>query len=126
MRHIVTEYQAIPLKYLRLHFDRELAVNEQIGILPRATQLARWRDNSLEAFSKGTPREIRDSLKTRDASWYTQAIGPFIAATAEKGSSSRPFFRPTRRARLLSEPTTCPPVSCRRFQCPPHPRLYAN
>jgi 6-phospho-beta-glucosidase len=93
-RDIVRNWRAVPLKYLRLHFERALVVLEQrtLGIRgSRAYALAALQRDAMSTFQTGDAETIRKTLALRNADWYTEAVGPFIAATAGSGVA-RPFF----------------------------------
>jgi 6-phospho-beta-glucosidase len=73
----------VPLKYWRMHFDRENALREA----PRAPTLMRIRDQAYRAFNLGAVAEIRAALALRPAPWYTHAVGPLLADV-----TTQPYF----------------------------------
>lgn len=81
--HSMEGHPDVPLKYLRLHFDRENALREP----PRASALMRIRDAAFYAFARRDIHEIRAALDLRPAPWYTHAIAPLLA-----GVTTQPYF----------------------------------
>ncbi|MBV8069872.1 MAG: hypothetical protein JO270_08215 [Acidobacteriaceae bacterium] len=95
LSEIARRWQAVPLKYLRLHFERQAVVEEQKRAGEHATrshQLATLRDECLLAFKAGTAADIRQAVRRRAADWYTEAIGPLLLQLNGDSTSSRPFF----------------------------------
>jgi 6-phospho-beta-glucosidase len=83
---------AVPLEYLRLHYERESFVDSQRqNGRSRGTVLRDLSERAFEVYAKGTVSEIQEALERRPAPWYPHAIGPFLAFIA--GRSPRlPFF----------------------------------
>lgn len=128
-RRLVRSHNALPLKYWRLHFERENVAAEQHrgGVSKsRSTQLIRLQESMLMAFEEKGARCIREILSARPAEWYTEALGPLLSQIAGN-KDSRPYFisrakqnRPVyeRACRLVGRqfvplPNTEPPASVR-------------
>ncbi|MDQ2841658.1 MAG: hypothetical protein M3Y72_11590 [Acidobacteriota bacterium] len=93
-RELVEECGAIPLKYWRLHFERETVICEQrrAGVAnSRASQLEAIQAEALLAFRSGGIADIRRALAKRPAEWYSDAVGPLLAQVAGQ-EGSHPFF----------------------------------
>jgi 6-phospho-beta-glucosidase len=73
----------VPLKYLRLHFQRAEALREAA----RAPLLMRIREQTYDAFGQGSITEIRSALALRSAPWYAGAVAPLLA-----GVTTQPYF----------------------------------
>lgn len=99
---LVAALGAVPLKYLRLHYDRARVVEEQRRAAPRALALEALRAESLAAFAAGGPAEIRAALAHRPAPWYEAAVAPLLAALAGR-SVETPLFLTTANAGYLAE-----------------------
>jgi 6-phospho-beta-glucosidase len=70
-----------PTKYLRLHYDREKVVREQMSCtLPRAIELKKISNLSYQAFQNGDKKAIETALERRQTPWYDHAIVPFLFA----------------------------------------------
>jgi len=77
---LIRKSEAIPLKYLRLHYLPEVAFSEQHDAPSRAEQLKSLASRSYEAFSRGDLRDIESTLASRPSPWYEYAVAPFIGA----------------------------------------------
>ncbi|MDQ2775376.1 MAG: hypothetical protein M3Y57_10745 [Acidobacteriota bacterium] len=91
---IVRDWHAVPLKYLRLHFERSAVVREQLASgfgVSRAYVLITMQSEAMKRFQAGDAEAIREILMLRNANWYAEAVGPFIAAMAGD-DVERPFF----------------------------------
>lgn len=92
---LVRRWHAVPLKYMRLHFQQQAVVDEQMLAGAHATRsagLARLREESLPIFEAGTAADIRRALARRPAPWYTDAIGPLLLELNGESTANRPFF----------------------------------
>jgi len=70
----------IPLKYLRLHYEREDVLDEQRArVSTRADELKIIQRNALSSFSSGNRASIGAALRARPTPWYDQAVAPLIA-----------------------------------------------
>lgn len=93
-RELIAACGGIPLKYLRLHYERDLVVFEQrAAAAPRGAELHAVQDAAIAAFAGGKRGDIEKALATRPAPWYEHAVGPFVASLAAPDESTRiPLF----------------------------------
>lgn len=91
-REIVETSHAIPLKYLAMHYDAEAVFNRQRSAPSRASELARLQTKALAEFAAADSEEIIRALARRSTPWYTDAVGPCIAALAGKPTTHIFFF----------------------------------
>jgi 6-phospho-beta-glucosidase len=89
---LVQRFSAIPTRYARLHCDPVAAIAMQkLDLGKRVRYLTGHRQNALQVFSRGDINEIKTVLKQRAAPWYSEAIGPLVAAVAG-AKVMQPFF----------------------------------
>lgn len=91
---VVRRCHAIPLKYLRFHFERASVVREQAGQQPRGAALAALEEVLMGEFAHGTVFQVGSALRLRPAPWYRHAVVPLIVARVGMGSGY-PFFLST-------------------------------
>ena len=83
---------AVPLKYLRLHYESDAVVAEQRAeAKPRGAALLDLQDRAFKTFARGSRDEILAALARRPTPWYDQAVAPLLAAVIE-GRSATIFF----------------------------------
>jgi 6-phospho-beta-glucosidase len=81
-----------PSRYLRLHYEREKVLREQLAQKKsRAETLAHLQNRAYAAYSAGSAAEVAEGLKVREAPWYSHAVGPLMLAM-QGNSSAIPFF----------------------------------
>jgi 6-phospho-beta-glucosidase len=79
--------EPVPLKYLRLHYERERVIREQHSqLVSRAEQLRRLADAAMQAYLSGTRAEIAAVIASRPAPWYSDSIAPLILSLTEHAS----------------------------------------
>jgi len=89
---VVRQFDAVPTKYWRLQFDRAAVLENQLGQTEsRADTLERLSEESFTAFLRGDVAEVRAVVRRRPTPWYSDAVGPFLAANAG-ADVSIPFF----------------------------------
>jgi 6-phospho-beta-glucosidase len=92
LKQLVADSGAFPLKYLRLHYEMETAVEEQRkSMRSRAEQLSEIASHSVEIFRAGDEDEILRALRVRPADWYSHAVAPLLRACIDE-ETSMPFF----------------------------------
>lgn len=93
---------AYPLKYLRLHYQKEEVVREQLTReITRSEELARIAASAFEVYRAGDVSDIRRVLGRRRAEWYTDAVVPLLCFWAG--------YSPTPDVFLTCSPSTaCP------------------
>lgn len=92
---------AIPLKYLRLHYEPAEVLRRQRAEPPRAVDLQSIADRAMQCFSFGGREEIVAALAARPTPWYEHAVAPMVAATAGRATSTV-FFLSAPNAGYLS------------------------
>jgi 6-phospho-beta-glucosidase len=88
---LIFSQNAIPLKYLRMHYEPADVLRRQRAEPPRAIELQLIKQQAMQCFSSGKRDEIVKALRRRATPWYSEAIAPFVAATAGR-STSTVFF----------------------------------
>lgn len=79
--NLVTSLRAFPLKYLRLHYEREQVLDEQRRLATsRAEELSKLASWAFTAFQSGSASTIRAVLRKRRADWYPDAVAPLVRA----------------------------------------------
>src|SRR6185437_5756772 len=91
---VVRDWNAVPLKYARLHFEADAVIREQSRdkLNQRARQLAGIQNYCVRVFETGSASDIRHALTLRAADWYTEAIGPLLLELAGWSANRRPYF----------------------------------
>lgn len=78
---LVRSLRALPLKYLRLHYQRPAVVREQAALAtPRAQQLSALAEQAFSVFLEGDEAAVRHALTLRTADWYPYAVVPLLLA----------------------------------------------
>jgi 6-phospho-beta-glucosidase len=91
-RSLIGQLRAIPLKYLRLHYEADAVVAEQRkSARPRGAELSELQQRAFEVYRTGDDRAILAVLPRRPTPWYEHAVSPFIAALSGVPASI-PFF----------------------------------
>jgi 6-phospho-beta-glucosidase len=89
---LIRSNAAVPLRYLRMHFDSSEVLHEQrTRTMPRAQELQAIGERSFFAYENGAIEEILTALTQRSAGWYSDAVGPLILAHLGI-PQSLPFF----------------------------------
>jgi 6-phospho-beta-glucosidase len=89
---LIRRLQAIPLKYLRLHYDGEAVVaGQRRAARPRGAELAELQQHAFDVYRSADDRAILAVLLKRSTPWYEHAIAPLIAALSGIPASI-PFF----------------------------------
>jgi 6-phospho-beta-glucosidase len=82
----------VPLKYLRLHYERDKVVDEQRRQQQtRGEQLEQVSRHASRAYREGDRHDVEAALEMRPSPWYRHAVGPLIASMAT-GVSRIPLF----------------------------------
>lgn len=90
-RNFVRANRCYPTRYLRLHYEKGKVFHEQLAqAKSRAEILGDLQHRSFETYSAGSYADVAEILRSREAPWYSQAVGPLILAL--QGNSSTPFF----------------------------------
>jgi 6-phospho-beta-glucosidase len=76
------EHRVLPLKYLRLHYDRSHVVREQRASRPRGEALGELQQRAFAAYLEGDRTAIENALAQRSAPWYTHAVAPYLRGLA--------------------------------------------
>jgi 6-phospho-beta-glucosidase len=89
---LIRQCGAVPLAYLRLHYEREATLESQRqNARSRGAVLSEWSEQAFRVYAAGTREDIEHALRRRRSPWYPYAIGPFLAFLA--GHAPRlPFF----------------------------------
>jgi 6-phospho-beta-glucosidase len=94
---------AVPLKYLRLHYEAAEVLKEQRKRKQsRAQELQELSSLAFAAYAAGDSDAVLDTLKRRPAPWYEHCVGPLICALAGERIST-PFFLSARRSEFDNE-----------------------
>jgi 6-phospho-beta-glucosidase len=102
-REVIDRLGAIPLKYLRMHYETPSVLLDQLNLeRPRGQVLSDLQHRAYDAYRKGDARAILDLLPSRPAPWYEHAIAPMIAGFAGLPASI-PFFLTVRNGRSAPE-----------------------
>lgn len=89
---ILRRHHCFPTRYLRLHYDAERVLAEQIAEKPRrADVLKNFQDRAYEAYESGELSAIESVLRNRSTPWYSEAVGPLLLAL-DGGRADIPFF----------------------------------
>ncbi|MFI5389599.1 MAG: hypothetical protein ACHQY2_07735, partial [Candidatus Eremiobacterales bacterium] len=90
---LIESCQGIPLKYLRLHYDRgDVVLEQKARPVSRGDELQQLQAYAYDVFETGDREGIRQALDARPTPWYEEAVGPLLAAMATSSSSTVPFF----------------------------------
>lgn len=100
---LIQRLAAIPLKYLRMHYEADDVRSEQLKqTRPRAEVLSGLQQHAFEIFRTGDAGAITEVLPNRPSPWYEHAIAPLIAGFG--GSPSPiPFFLTVRNESYAAE-----------------------
>ncbi|MFI5388767.1 MAG: hypothetical protein ACHQY2_03530 [Candidatus Eremiobacterales bacterium] len=90
---LIESCQGIPLKYLRLHYERGDVVSEQRArLVSRGDELQQLQTHAYDVFEAGDREAMRRALDARPTPWYEEAVGPLLGAMANRATSTVPFF----------------------------------
>jgi 6-phospho-beta-glucosidase len=79
---------AVPLKYLGLHYERANTLTRQRAQPPRAMVLQSIQQRAMRCFSYAQRDGIIEALRLRATPWYKDAVAPFVAAMAGRPTST--------------------------------------
>ena len=83
----------VPLKYLRLHYERDAVVREQrASPITRGAELETLQRRAIEQFASGDRDEVDAAIASRPTPWYSDALAPLIASIALGTDATIPFF----------------------------------
>ena len=85
---LIGSHTAIPLRYLRLHYEPADVLRRQRAEPPRAVELQAIAQDAMQCFSSARRDEMIKMLGRRPTPWYADAIAPFVAATAGRPTST--------------------------------------
>ena len=89
----LVESCGVPLKYLRLHYERDTVVGEQrSSAVARGAELETLQRRAIESFASGDRDEVEAAIAARPTPWYDDAIAPLIASMALGSDGPIPFF----------------------------------
>ena len=87
-------HRCLPTRYLRLHYEPEQVLMEQVSHTPRAETLRNFQEQAYRAYESSELREVASMLEQRAAPWYLQAVGPLLMAMSGRRTEV-PFFLST-------------------------------
>jgi 6-phospho-beta-glucosidase len=100
---LIDRLGAIPLKYLRMHYESHSVLLDQLNLgRPRGQVLSELQQRAYDAYRNGDVRAILELLPSRPTPWYEHAIAPLIAGFAGRPTPI-PFFLTVRNARYAAE-----------------------
>jgi 6-phospho-beta-glucosidase len=86
-------HDPIPLKYWRLHCERDYVIAEQMGRPEsRAAELRRFTNIALRTYATGTREQINAAINLRHAPWYSHALAPLLESLITRTSCFHFFF----------------------------------
>ncbi len=89
---LLSDVPPVPLKYLRLHYNRpEILAEQKSRPGARADELAALESPVLECYARGNREGIERAMLARPADWYDAAVGPLLSFYAG-GGAYIPFF----------------------------------
>ncbi|MBV8726894.1 MAG: hypothetical protein JO233_03840 [Candidatus Eremiobacteraeota bacterium] len=94
--------KAVPLRYLRMHYNPERVLHDQQSVGCRAAALLRLEKRAFDAFGGGSSAEIKAALTRRPSPWYSYAVAPFISTIAGHNSDVT-FFLSGANAGYISD-----------------------
>jgi 6-phospho-beta-glucosidase len=87
---------SVPLKYLRLHEQRDTVLAEQRRAeRPRGKELEEVSRQAFELYNDGNADAVRRAVGLRETPWYRDAVGPLLAGL-QRRDAAVPFFVSTR------------------------------
>jgi 6-phospho-beta-glucosidase len=96
--------RAFPLKYLRLHYERQQVVDEQRRLATsRAEELSKLASWAFTAFQSGSASTIRAVLRKRRADWYPDSVAPLVRAWMGDVVDTPLFLTVADRSRPIAE-----------------------
>jgi len=111
-RSVLRARGCFPTRYLRMHYEPERVLNEQVSQPRRAEILAKLQNRAYSAYSTGSEADIANVLKARSAPWYPHAVGPLILAINGK-STAIPLFLSVRNGSFTDLLESDDVVECR-------------
>jgi 6-phospho-beta-glucosidase len=97
---LIAACNAVPLKYLDLHYQAQEVLQRQRAHPARALELNAIARETIRVFASSGCAQILDVLKQQPTPWYADAVAPFIAAIAGK-QTHNVFFLSTANERYL-------------------------
>jgi 6-phospho-beta-glucosidase len=93
----------VPLKYIRLHYEREKVVQEQRNrLVSRAVELQRLAEAAMRAYARGGREEIASAIASRPAPWYSDSVAPLLLSLTDRASCIH-FFLSVRNGHWCPE-----------------------
>jgi 6-phospho-beta-glucosidase len=85
-------HRCLPTRYLRLHYEREKVLAEQLSQkAPRAAELRNLQEEAYRAYREGSATTVAAALDARRTPWYAEAVAPLLLALNGQPSEV-PFF----------------------------------
>jgi 6-phospho-beta-glucosidase len=109
-------HRCFPTRYLRLHYEADRVLAEQIAEKPRrAEALKDFQSRAYDAYESGQISEIKSALQSRATPWYNDAVGPLLLAVGGEDVDI-PFFLSARNGDYVSFLARDDVIECR-HQC---------
>ncbi|HEY6486759.1 MAG TPA: hypothetical protein VIX83_10285 [Candidatus Cybelea sp.] len=89
---LIRSTNAIPLKYLSLHYEPDVTLRRQRTQPPRATELRSIQQAAMTTFASAGREEIVEALARRPTPWYSDAVAPYVGALAGLPASTTFFL----------------------------------
>jgi 6-phospho-beta-glucosidase len=78
---LIAEWNAIPTKYLRLHFEAvEVLRSQRSALETRSAALLRMQASAHDVYATGSEGDVRRAIARRQTPWYSDAVAPLIMA----------------------------------------------
>ena len=100
---LIGSLRALPLKYLALVYERNAILHRQRIGTSRSDELERLSATAYASFAGNDLNASLHALDSRSTPWYEYAVGPFIAAHAEREASATTFFLTTENQGYMRE-----------------------
>ncbi|HEX3370426.1 MAG TPA: hypothetical protein VHS56_12670 [Candidatus Cybelea sp.] len=89
---LIRATNAIPLKYLSLHYEPDVTLLRQRTQPSRASELASIQREAMKTFAAAGREEIVEALARRPTPWYADAVAPYVGALAGLPASTTFFL----------------------------------
>jgi 6-phospho-beta-glucosidase len=90
---LLAQWNAIPTKYMRLHFEGEQVLAAQRSALEsRSSALMRLQEAAHAVYETGSREEVRAAISRRQTPWYSDAVAPLLIAMTRSEDSNGLFF----------------------------------
>jgi 6-phospho-beta-glucosidase len=99
---LISQLEALPLKYLELHYHANQVVARQRAAVPRSEVLRQSAARVTATYESGDPEEVAKALSARSAPWYYDAVAPLLAFLSG-AQTNVPFFLTVRNNGYLPE-----------------------